>query len=232
MSERRADGPIDSVTWPAQLVARVVTPGAEPRIHGYAVEDDLARHYGLGENVLLTLTGRMPSDADAAALGAALAFSMPVHVGESPVHAAVVARMCGATPGGVLGVGVLALTEQARSIVEATREAVTWAADPAGPPPESVRARDANESASVARLAVALARYGRDVPELEADLSRDAAIVVVLHRVGLEHDWQKETALVLARLPALSAEAHAAAPGSFREYPMDLPAFRYRDPDR
>src|SRR5690606_2603574 len=59
--ERR--GPVEDHAWPARLSARVATARPVPRIHGYAIADDLARYYSLAEQTLLALTGAIPDEA-------------------------------------------------------------------------------------------------------------------------------------------------------------------------
>ncbi|HEX6764634.1 MAG TPA: hypothetical protein VF103_04130, partial [Polyangiaceae bacterium] len=60
MTSQRS-GPLEKAPFPAQLTARVMTPGKNPRLHGYDVEGDLAAHYTTSELVLLSLTGELPS---------------------------------------------------------------------------------------------------------------------------------------------------------------------------
>jgi hypothetical protein len=54
------EGPLEDAPFPEKLNARVVTPGANPRVHGYDVEGDLAAHYTSSETMLLCLTGELP----------------------------------------------------------------------------------------------------------------------------------------------------------------------------
>ena len=83
-------GPLDAAEWPEKLTARVVTAGARPRLHGYDVEADLARHYSFTEMVLLSLTGNLPTAQEARAFDVALQFAAPVSVQEAPTHATMV----------------------------------------------------------------------------------------------------------------------------------------------
>ena len=45
-------------------MARIVTPGAHPRIHGYDVRGDLMKNIDLPALILLTLTGELPAHSD------------------------------------------------------------------------------------------------------------------------------------------------------------------------
>ena len=228
MAERTPDY-LDSVPWPSRLTAKVVDPGAPPRLHGYDVEDDLARHYSFGETALAALTGELPSREAGRAFEVALHFLLPVAIHQAPTHAATVARLCGSRPSGVVGTGAVALCEQARWLVEQQAEVLDWlAAGGKGPPPASARSpNDGQDAASVARLVAAVAATGLTVGALEQGLCRDAALLAVLHAVGLRTGEQIQAAIVLARLPAMAAEAFAAEPGGLRAYPLNLPDFRY-----
>ncbi len=81
-------GPFDREAWPARLAAPVVSPGPEPRLHGYAVAGDLARFYGAIDVTWLVLRGELPTAAERAAFDVAMVLLAPVSVGEAPAHAA------------------------------------------------------------------------------------------------------------------------------------------------
>ncbi len=220
--------PLDEATWPDKLTARVVAPGAEPAIQGYDVDGDLVRHYSFTETVFLAFTGRLPSTAEARAFEVALTFACPAPVNEAPTHAAVLARICMGTTSSIQGTAAVALAEQARLLVSAH---AAWLDAPPGATaavPEGCRARSDRERASVERLRRAL-RGTVDVPALAHDLSRPAAIMATLRACGLRSD-QIECVLVFARLPVATAEALAAPAGSYRDYPLLLPAIEYQDP--
>jgi hypothetical protein len=94
----------------------VVTPGSEPRVHGYDVERDLARHYRFSDVTLLALVGRLPSDEQFEAFDAAMSFLAPLPITEAPTHAAVLARICGAQSSGVIGAAAVALAERREAV--------------------------------------------------------------------------------------------------------------------
>jgi hypothetical protein len=213
----RRRGPLDDAAWPDQLTARVVTPGPTPRIHGYDVEGDLARHYSWTETVLLTLTGVLPSAERARAFEIALHFLAPAPVNEAPTHAAVVARICNVFTSALLGTAAIALAEQARDAVS------TALADPASTP-DAPHNRE-----SVDRLREALRDAGLAVPGIEGDIGRMQALLATLRFAGLDRPELQETALVLARLPCAIAEAFATPAHSYRDYPVQLPDVRYRE---
>jgi hypothetical protein len=223
-----APGPLDEAPAPSTLRAHVVTPGAAPRVHGYDVEGDLARHYGAAETTLLALTGELPAPEVARAFEVATAFLAPVSVAEAPAHAAVLARLCRARTSGILGIAAIALAEQARTVVADHADLVAWLDRPSGDAPARGAATD-DDARSVARLRAALAPTGLRVGLLDRDPTRTAALVAVLHACGLVRPEQIETAIVIARLPCVMAEASAVRPGRFRRYPTNLPPFRYED---
>jgi hypothetical protein len=228
--------PLDRAPWPERLTARVVTPGPRPAIHGYDVEDDLALHYSFAETALLALTGEPPTPEVGRAFEVALQFAAPAPLHEAPTHAAVLARICAATPSAIQGTAAIALAEQARALVAEQRawiEALSGAsgASGAGVAALCAGAVPDDERASVARLRRAL--HGvLDVPALAHDVGRTAALVAVFHACGLAKPKQIECALVVARLPVAVAEAFAAPAGSFRKYPaVDAPPIAYTEND-
>lgn len=221
-------GPIEENSWPEALTGHVVTPGFAPRVHGYDVESDLARHYHFAETVLLTLTGQPPNASVGKAFEVALAFLLPLAVSEAPTHAAVLAKLMGSRT--VVSVGAIVLTERARYLLDRHAELLAWLDNGCEELPERYTATDPDEQAAVERLRLALQPTGMDLPIFAKQPTRTAACLAVLHACGLRQSEQFETALVLAALPCVVAEALATRPGNFREYPIDLPAFRYEEP--
>ena len=110
-------GPVESREWPNTLLARAVGPGQERRIFGYDAERDLAKHYAFSDALLLGLTGELPDEPRARAFAIALTFASPMSVAEAPMHAAVLARVCGVRTGGTLAIAMLALGEQVESLL-------------------------------------------------------------------------------------------------------------------
>ncbi|MBE7480942.1 MAG: hypothetical protein HS104_13295 [Polyangiaceae bacterium] len=220
-------GPIEDGVWPDQLTAHVTDSGSEPRLHGYAVESDLAVHYSFPELCLLALTGELPSERQAHAFGVALSFLSGASVAEAPLHAARLSRVCGATSSGTIGVAAIGLAEQARHLLAEHAELLAWLGGDTGPFPERHLATSAREVASVERLGAAL---GEPVRGLCENPSRRAALICVLWSAGLRSPASLELAWTLARLPVTFAEARAVAPASLRDYPMNTPPFVYEPP--
>ena len=227
--EKRPGSPFDAVEWPQKLKARVVTPGAAPRIHGYDVEGDLALHYRFSDTVLLALTGELPDEETCRAFEIAMQLLAPTSVAEPPAHCGLLARLCGARTSGVLGATAVAAAEQAQFLVEGHADLVEWLERPEGDAPARHLASDDAERAAVSRLKAAIARTGFACPALGAGSSREAALVALLHACGLRTAEQKQAAIAIARLPCALAEAFAASPAAFKEYPMNLPPFEYEE---
>jgi hypothetical protein len=223
-------GPVEVADWPDRLSARVTTPGASPRLHGYEVEGDLARHYGAVELLLLTLTGELPDPGRARAAEIALAFLAPVSVAHASAHGAVLARLCGATTSATVGASAVGLAEQARFLLDRHDALLAWLAAPAAELPSQHRSESATETASVTRLRALLEPTGLDVGWFSLGPTRDAALLGVLYGCGLRRRELLEAALVVARLPVVVAEAFAEKAANFANYPTDLPAYRYEDP--
>jgi hypothetical protein len=218
-------GPVESREWPNELLAHAVGPGRERRIFGYDVERDLAKHYAFSDAMLLGLIGELPDEARAQSFAIALTFASAMSVGEAPMHAAVLSRVCGVRTGGTLAVAMLALGEHVEALLRLMEP--MFAPETAGAPlPEELRCRDEDERASVSQLRELLDGI-LDVPLLASDLGREAAVVCVLRACGLTTSFQVGSALSIARLPSVLAEVGATKIGDFKSYPMDLPHFEY-----
>ncbi len=228
LQDEPRSGPMEEVPWPEKLTARVVTPGARPRLHGYDVEGDLARHYSFAETVLLAFTGEPPDEARGRAFETALIFLSPISIAEAPTHAAAIARLAGSGASGVLATGAIGLAEQARFIVEDHEELLQVLRDPMRVLPDRYKARSDRDRETIQRLRSALPSSLR-VPLLDADPAPMPALLGVLFACGLTRPEWLETAMVIARLAALFSEAFAMKPGRLEEYPMDLPSFRFSE---
>jgi len=222
-------GPLEEASFPEQLSARVVTPGANPRLHGYDVEADLAAHYSGSELTLLSLTGELPNEEALAMFEVASAFLAPVSVAHASTHAAVLGRLCGATTSTVIGTAAIGLSEQARALLDQHEDLLRWLRKPTGDLPAPFRAVDPEDDASVGRLRSLLSKRGLTVPSLEHRPTRAAALLMVLHAAGLRRRERIEVAIVLSRLPTVIAEALAERPTNFGNYPMNLPRFCYEE---
>jgi len=229
MSEQRYRGPIEEHDWPTRLTANVVQPGPRPRIHGYDVEGDLSRHYSFAEQILLALTGELPDRSSGRAFEVTLAFLSPISVAEAPAHAASLAGLCGASATGTLAVAVLGLAEQGRQWVESHAELLGWLEEPRGEPPRGTTALDGEDREAADRFLTQVRRVGLSLPKHTEQLGREAAIVAVLHALGLTSPRQLVAARTIARLPCAVAEADAVRPAGFDGYPMNLPPFRYEE---
>lgn len=224
--DKKTTGPLDDAEWPEKLTARVVSPGPVPRLHGYDVEGDLARHYSFAETVLLALTGKLPSDDQARAFEVALQFAAPAPAQEAPTHAAILARMCVASTSQIEGAAAIALAEQARAVVAEHGQWIEMLARPFAEAPAEYRAKNDEERQSVERLRRAL-RGTVIVRALRHDVGRTPAVLAALHACGVTTAELMECALVLARLPVVMAEALATPAGSYRDYPVHLPVIAY-----
>jgi hypothetical protein len=235
----RPDGPVESYPWPTTLEAGIITPGEEPRVHGYCVESDLAVHYSFAEAVLLTLTGELPTEKQAAAFDVALTFLAPLSVAHAPTHAGVLARICGARFSSISAIASVTLAERGRTTLDANGALLEWldrasaSASSGEPPPSSALAVGESERSSVSRLRKALGQRGVEIRALDPsnDLGRMPALLAALHFTGLEHREQVEAVLVLASFASTIAEARQRPVASFREYPMNVPRFVYEETD-
>jgi hypothetical protein len=222
-------GPLETHSFPEQLSARVVTPGAQPRIHGYDVESDLAQHYNMLEVAYLALTGELPEPEVTRALNATLVFFSPLSVACAPAHAAVLARLCGAPPSSILSVSAIGLAEQVRALLDDHQAILHLLAQPDTELPETCRSEDPDEWLAVDQLARLLDGFGVRVPALYQHPTRQVAVLAALSSCGLVSRHQLETILVWARLPIVMAEAAAERPGNFKSYPINIPHYVYKE---
>ncbi len=222
-------GPLETAQFPEQITARVVTPGGQPRIHGYDVESDLAQHYSPSEVAFLAITGELPSAEIAAALDAILVFASPVSVALAPTHAAVLAQLCGSGPSAVVSVAAIALTEQVRFMLKEHEPFLSWLATAVGEIPDQFRTTEQGEMDSVQRFNRALRKAGIEVSVLSQNPTPSAAILAGLRACGLRSFRQYEALLVWARLPIVIAEAFSEHVTNFRHYPINLPHYTYEE---
>lgn len=220
-------GPIDDGDWPTHLTAHVVEPGDELHMQGYAAESDLAINYRFSEIVLLLLKKELADEPRARAFDLALSFLMPATVAEGAIHATCLARLCGATSTGTLGVAAVALGEQARFELERHALLFEWLEHPETPFPSEFFAVSDSDRASVERLSNALAEIGFEPAVALEGMTRQAALFALFHSLGLGQPADIELAWTLARLPVAIAEARAVTPGALRTYPMNTPRFAY-----
>ena len=224
-----AKAPIEARQWPQTLRAHVVEAANAPRIHGFDVQADLARHYGAADIAFVALTGDLPvDDAASRALEVALAFLAPASIAEPPAHAGALARICGARIAGVVAVTAVALAEQARVLYEAHETVIPrLLIGSLNGMAASFAPRDDDERVAVQRLRDALGAFCARVPAIGFDIRLDTAIFAVLLACGLRTREQLEVIVTCARLPVACAEALAWKPGDLRAYPMDMPQFVY-----
>ena len=104
------------------------------------------------------------------------------------------------------------------------------------------RVCDGSNSAVIGTGAIALAEQARHAlgehrAFLEALRAGSATptteletVFALLHSCGLQRDDQLEAVWVVARIAVVSAEGLSTPRASFREYPLNLPSFRYEEP--
>jgi hypothetical protein len=226
----RLPGPLDDENqFPDVIKARVVTVGANPRVRGYDVESDLARHYGTVDLTLLALTGELPSDVMRRAFEVASLFLAPLPVNEAATHAAMVAKLFGAKSTSVVAVAAIGVAEHARTVLDEHAPLLDALKAKDAELPPQLHAQSDEDRAAVQHLRDVLPRE-LEVPALTQDPTRTAAVLAVLYACGLRRREQLEAAIVHARLPCVLAEALAERATNFANYPINLPHFSYRSP--
>lgn len=229
------DGILDRIAFPDTLTAHVVEPTADPRIHGFAVAADLARHKSFLDVGWLALTGELSSEAERTAFSTALTLLAPLHVGDGPVHAAVLSRIAGAPDHAVPGVAAVALGQLARVELQMLASLFGWLADPIAsnlsticidavelhPTAAQVEAHEALAAASAGWFGAERALPASPV------LTRVAAAHALLFHLGIRDSFRLHALMIWARLPVALAEAACVGFGDVKSYPADLPAYRY-----
>ncbi len=219
--------PLDRISAQDKLVANVVDDGPVPRIHGYAVHDDLARHYSFGESMLLTITGRPPSAEAGRAFEAALIFASPVSIAEAPAHATRLAHTVNSDEAGKVAVAATALTEQTRWLLDRHHEVIAWLEGRRQDFPDDARSADPGVRRQVDALRGAVGLDMSSTPVFDEEPALWPALLAVLWGCGLRSPRHLLLALVQARLTTTVIEACSVPPADLKGYPVNLPRFRY-----
>ena len=224
------NGLLDRVSFPDKLTGVVVEPSADPRVHGYAVQGELGHSVDFLEVSWLALTGELPSATEREAFSRALVWLAPLHVGEGPAHAAVLARVAGAPHEVVPGIGVVALGQLISRELETCTPLFAWLSARSGSMPSGVLEPEptAEQQTAWTRLSADATRwFGEGQPFSGAPWRRVPAAYALLHQLGLRDAARLHALVTLARLPVMLAEAACTAPGSVMRYPTKTPAYRY-----
>lgn len=215
-------GLFDRIPFPDQLRGHVVDPRGERRIHGYAVQTDLARNVGFVDLAWLAITGELPTTPQRAALTVALTWLAPLHVGDGPAHAAVLARIAG-TPDKVLaGVAAVALGQLIDQELAMLPALQAWL-DGEGEPPAAALGADPAYDAVVVESA---AWFERPLPA-QPTLTRVATAYALLLKLGVHEPLRLHALVTWARLPVVLAEAAYNRAGGVSTYPARLPDYQY-----
>ncbi len=216
--------PIERQKWPERLAAHLVQGGDEPRIAGYAVDDDLAVNYSFAESLLVALTGEAPSADVGRAFEIALTFAMALGAGDASAHGASLARLTGAVTKNVVAVAAIGAGERAAAWCEPATLAWLGTSE-VPPPPSAVRVGDPRTRALRSALPASFS-----VPHLAHPLRIEAAVLAVLTACGLSAEGIV-VALTLSGLGPAAAEALRTKPRDVMAYPTPLPPFEYREGD-
>lgn len=207
----------------ASFPAHVVEPGPTPRLHGYGLHDDLARHYTFAESILLALTGELPERNAGRAFSVAMTFLMDTPITEAATHAA---RVCVVGKGGigsVASVGALGVVAQCQR--DAQDFDAVLAAIEVGRVPRELAAHSYRERLAVARLRTALP--WPELGLLASDIALLPAILATLIRCGIRSEELATVALIHGRLVSTLAEGFGSGDRSFSGLPAKLPEFFY-----
>ncbi|MBL8938878.1 MAG: hypothetical protein JNM69_30230 [Archangium sp.] len=224
-------GLLDQVDFPKTLPATVVEPSPDPRIHGYSVQAELGHHASFLDVVWLSFTAELPTTSEREAFSRAMTWLSPVHVGEGPSHAAVLAKVAGAPTEVLPAIACVALGQQLSAELADLTPLFDWLHHPVGAvpdlalepaPTEGQRAGWERLCADAERWFDAPTGFGRAV------WRRQAAAWALLFHLGFRDAPRRQAMATLARLPVILAEA-ACAPASVKQYPTLTPAYVYEE---
>lgn len=228
-------GILDGVAFPDRISGHVVEPARDPRIHGFAVQEELGHQADFTGVMWLALTGELPSTLEAEAFTRALVWLAPLHVGDGPAHAPVLAKVAGAPEEVLPAVSAVALGQHATAELDALAPMFRWLVSGAGAPPEIVVEVDPTpgQRAGWERLCVDVARWFGAARGLERrrPWRRGPAAYALLHWLGIRDRPRLLAIATLARLPVALAEAACVAAGSVQAYPTLQPGYLYVEED-
>ncbi len=209
-----------------QLEARVVDDsGSEPRIHGFGVRSDLAKHFAVADVMFLALTGEEPLPRQSESLRRALVLLAPIGAGSAPSHLGILAHMVARDYAASLASSAAALAERAATVV-ADRTLLLAALREDRLPRELPLAPEEEEAAlEIATLFADCSEVAKRPWFVRLDAT--SAAIAVLFECGLTDNWQLESMLFWAWAPCVMAEMGTRARDPMDAYPINLPRFRY-----
>lgn len=224
-------GLLDRVEFPRALTATVVEPTPDPRVHGYAVQAELGHQVGFLEVVWLSLTAELPTPAEREAFSRAMTWLAPLHVGEGPSHAAVLAKVAGAPSEVLPAISAVALGQQIASELAELAPVFQWLAVPNADVPAIALEPSPTEGqlAGWQRLRADAATWFHTPTGFGAAVwRRNAAAWALLFHLGLRDAGRQQAVATIARLPIILAEA-ACGPPSVKQYPTLTPTYVYEE---
>ena len=221
-----AASPIQNFKSQDTLDGHVVDLSEGFKIHGHDILSRMCQGASFGQLALLTLTGSQPTPAEMTCFERALQLGAMMDVGETPCHAARLARAQQATPQGVASIACINLAQRACAILDRCEALHAWLAEER----VDLCAERSLEGHSAPSEGVELLRGFHHPVLLELAAlkpSREECLVALLHVSGLTQRWQKEAALTMSGFPVAMAEAFFAPP-KLRQYPIRVPEFAYQ----
>lgn len=224
-------GLLDQVDFPKTLPATVVEPSPDPRVHGYSVQAELGHHAGFLDVVWLSFTAELPTATERDAFSRAMTWLAPVHVGEGPSHAAVLAKVAGAPTEVLPAIACVALGQQLAAELAELAPLFDWLKHPVGAVPDVALepAPTEGQRAGWDRLRTDAERWFKTPTGFgPAVWRRRAAGWALLFHLGFRDAPRRHAVATLARLPVILAEA-ACAPASVKQYPTLTPTYVYEE---
>lgn len=217
--------PLNDMSTEDLFPGHIVRPGAQPRVRGYRLHDDLGRYYAFSEVLLLAMTGEIPTPQDAHAFERALIFLMDTPITSAAAHAARVTQVGRGGPTGVTAVAATTIIAEAKEEIDRAVSLLDLIEGRDNCPDETICATSTAEREAVANLRAVLP--WAEIGVLAHDLALFPAIFAVFHRCGLVRPEQWLMATLQGRLTTAAAEGFGDFSRNFSTLPMRLPQIEY-----
>ena len=222
-------GPFELSTETERLVSHIVQPGNNPTVHGYALYEDLAKHYSPNDLELLSFTGELPSDAQSHVYEVTRSFMMAPPPGSAANQAAAITHMLNRDEGATVMVAIQMCANEAKHWAEQQQPVLDWLKNYSSRTAQQFVTNDTESLSAVSALLDAIGDHHSQITGIAENINIDAALTCALHFCGLKHAAHLQTVRCLAGMPAVVAEGLCWQPKQLMTYPTRLPDFHYPD---
>lgn len=227
-------GILDTVSFPNKITGYVVAPDNDPRIHGFAVQADLGFTCGFTQVIWLSLTGELPTVEEVEIFNRALVWLTPMHVGEGPTHAAVLAKVISAPNEVVPAVATIALGQRIKAELQELASFFNWLEKREGSLPSEIIEPEPSVSQleTWKKLGEDTRRWFGSQRAFEGLMwRREPTAYALFYYLGIRDEARLIALSTIARLSTILAEAACTEAGSIMRYPTKTPSYVYMEED-